>query len=344
LIEVAKESSMSDDKPSNTPTDSAAPEAGFTPAPEPPMVDPSEVVPSEVATESADESAQQAAPVMKVVEAAVQEPGPAAKAANDEAQRRLEALSSVVLESAEVATRSAASATELSADLKVVTRQLETLTRRNTMQSRIILGVTGTLLVFGGGLFAVFTASLQARVAQADAMVLAVGKRIVDMNAGLEGIDIMNRTVGELARGLDALNAKQASLEASLAAAAKSSESLVKEVPLQTAKSVGEKSAVLAKEVKALQGQMGAQAKAVASLGAQVKSLKGTVGDVNELKKGVSALVTLQRERYLEALQAQQRAAEAQQRQSQPTAPVNVQFPRRKEAVKSTDESAARAQ
>jgi hypothetical protein len=340
LIEVAKESSMSDDKPSDTPTDNAAPEAGFTPAPEPPTVDPSEVVPSEAATESAP----QAAPVMKVVEAAVQEPAPVAKAANDEAQRRLEALSSVVLESAEVATRSAASATELSADLKVVTRQLETLTRRNTMQSRIILGVTGTLLVFGGGLFAVFTASLQARVAQADAMVLAVGKRIVDMNAGLEGIDIMNRTVGELARGLDALNAKQASLEASLAAAAKTSESLVKEVPLQTAKSVGEKSAVLAKEVKALQGQMGAQAKAVASLGAQVKSLKGTVGDVNELKKDVSALVTLQRERYLEALQAQQRAAEAQQRQSQPTAPVTVQFPRRKEAVKSTDESAARTQ
>jgi hypothetical protein len=340
LIEVAKESSMSDDKPSDTPTDNAAPEAGFTPAPEPPTVDPSEVVPSEAATESAP----QAAPVMKVVEAAVQEPAPVAKAANDEAQRRLEALSSVVLESAEVATRSAASATELSADLKVVTRQLETLTRRNTLQSRVILGVTGTLLVFGGGLFAVFTASLQARVAQADAMVLAVGKRIVDMNAGLEGIDIMNRTVGELARGLDALNAKQASLEASLAAAAKTSESLVKEVPLQTAKSVGEKSAVLAKEVKALQGQMGAQAKAVASLGAQVKSLKGTVGDVNELKKDVSALVTLQRERYLEALQAQQRAAEAQQRQSQPTAPVTVQFPRRKEAVKSTDESAARTQ
>ena len=335
---------MSDDKPSDTSTDNAAPEAGFTPAPEPPTVDPSEVVPSEAATESADESAPQAAPVMKVVEAAVQEPAPVAKAANDEAQRRLEALSSVVLESAEVATRSAASATELSADLKVVTRQLETLTRRNTLQSRVILGVTGTLLVFGGGLFAVFTATLQARVAQADAMVLAVGKRIVDMNAGLEGIDIMNRTVGELARGLDALNAKQASLEASLAAAAKTSESLVKEVPLQTAKSVGEKSAVLAKEVKALQGQMGAQAKAVASLGAQVKSLKGTVGDVNELKKDVSALVTLQRERYLEALQAQQRAAEAQQRQSQPTAPATVQFPRRKEAVKSTDESAARTQ
>ncbi len=201
---------MSDDKPSDTPTDNAAPEAGFTPAPEPPTVDPSEVVPSEAAAEPA------AAPVMRVVEASVQEPAPVAKAANDEAQRRLEALSSVVLESAEVATRAAASATELSADLKVVTRQLETLTRRNTLQSRVILGVTGTLLVFGGGLFAVFTASLQARVAQADAMVLAVGKRIVDMNVGLEGIDIMNRTVGELARGLDNLNAKQAGLEASL--------------------------------------------------------------------------------------------------------------------------------
>ncbi len=82
---------MSDDKPSDTPTDNAAPEVGFTPAPEPPTVDPSEVVPSEAAAEPA------AAPVMRVVEASVQEPAPVAKAANDEAQRRLEALSSVVL-------------------------------------------------------------------------------------------------------------------------------------------------------------------------------------------------------------------------------------------------------
>jgi len=336
---------MSDDKstPDGTQADTDA-TAGFTPAPPPPQADAKDVVPSEADTADQSQPEPEAPPVMKVIEASVSEPSPPPSKTHDEATRHLEALSSVVLESAEVATRSAASATELSAELKVVTRQLETLTRRNTLQSRVILGVTGTLLVFGGGLFAVFTASLQARIAQADAMVLAVGKRIVDMNAGLEGIDIMNRTVGELARGLDNLNAKQASLEASLAAAAKSSENLVKEVPLQTAKSVGESNQVLAKEVKSLQGQMGSQAKAVASLGAEVKALKGTVGDVNDLKKDVSALVTLQRERYLEALQAQQRAAEAQQRQTQPVAPTTVQFPRRKEAVTPIDDRATRTQ
>jgi len=51
------------------------------------------------------------------------------------------------------------------------------------------------------------------------------------------------------------------------------------------------------------------QAQAMASLGTQVKDLKGAVGDVEPLKRDVQALITLQKQRYLEVLQQQQRAA-----------------------------------
>ncbi len=71
------------------------------------------------------------------------------------------------------------------------------------------------------------------------------------------------------------------------------------------------------------------QATAVQALGRDVQALKGAVGNVDKLNRDVQALVTLQRERYLEAMQKNAPAA--------PTAPAaaaerererSVQYPR----------------
>jgi hypothetical protein len=51
------------------------------------------------------------------------------------------------------------------------------------------------------------------------------------------------------------------------------------------------------------------QANAVTTLGNEVKSLKGAVGGVENLKRDVEALVTLQKERVLETLQKNNAAA-----------------------------------
>jgi hypothetical protein len=75
------------------------------------------------------------------------------------------------------------------------------------------------------------------------------------------------------------------------------------------------------------------QASAMASLGGQVKSLAGSVGDVAPLKRDVQALVTLQRQRYLEALQQQQQRASTGS-----AAEVIVQFPNPK-AVKTPEKA-----
>jgi hypothetical protein len=57
----------------------------------------------------------------------------------------------------------------------------------------------------------------------------------------------------------------------------------------------------------------------VQALGSEVKALKGAVGNVDKLNREVEALVTLQKERYLETLQ---------KTNSTQTREKAVQFPR----------------
>ena len=52
-----------------------------------------------------------------------------------------------------------------------------------------------------------------------------------------------------------------------------------------------------------MMGRLQSQANAVQALGNEVKALKGAVGTSDKLNRDVEALVTLQKERYLENLQ-----------------------------------------
>jgi len=57
------------------------------------------------------------------------------------------------------------------------------------------------------------------------------------------------------------------------------------------------------RQVQGINAKLQTQANAVQSLGNEVKSLKSAVGNVDGLKRDVEALVTLQKERYLETVQ-----------------------------------------
>jgi chaperonin cofactor prefoldin len=78
---------------------------------------------------------------------------------------------------------------------------------------------------------------------------------------------------------------------------------MVQTVPGETAKQVAATSDNLLKQVQGINSRLQTQATAVQSLGNEVKSLKGAVGNVDKLNRDVEALVTLQKERYLETLQ-----------------------------------------
>jgi prefoldin subunit 5 len=119
----------------------------------------------------------------------------------------------------------------------------------------------------------------------------------------MESLEGVNQTVKELAAQQMALTKSQGEIEGRIEASLKQSESLVQKVPGETAKQVAASSDSVMKQVQGINAKLQNQANAVQSLGNEVKSLKSSVGNVDGLKRDVEALVTLQKERYLETLQ-----------------------------------------
>jgi hypothetical protein len=225
-----------------------------------------------------------------------------AKAAVD-IRTHVEELSEAVLDSAEVATRSAAAAVRAGTELKSAAAQLNTITDRSYKQSRIILASVAGVMLLALIFFVVMGSRMISRINQLDVMLLAVGKRVVELNAGLEALNTVNSTLGALAEKQDAMTKASTDVQSRIDQSLKQAEEMVQKVPAATAKEVAATGENLAKQVQGLNSRMQAQATAVQSLSTQVGALKGSVANVDKLNRDVQALVTLQRERYLEALQ-----------------------------------------
>jgi hypothetical protein len=231
-----------------------------------------------------------------------------AKAAVD-IRTHVEELSEAVLDSAEVATRSAAAAVRAGTELKAAAAQLNLITDRSYKQSRIILASVGGLMLLALIFFVVMGSRMISRINQLDVMLLAVGKRVVELNAGLEALNNVNLTLGALAEKQDAMTQASTDVQSRIDQTLKQAEAMVQQVPAATAKEVAATGENLAKQVQGLNSRMQAQATAVQNLSTQVGALKGSVANVDKLNRDVQALVTLQRERYLEALQRNNAAA-----------------------------------
>jgi DNA repair exonuclease SbcCD ATPase subunit len=188
--------------------------------------------------------------------------------------------------------------------------------------STIVLASTAVLMVISIGFFAAMGVRLISKVNQLDATVMTVGKRAVELNTSLESLGLMGEKIAELTVQQEQLAKSQTELEQRIAATLASSTESVQKVPEALAKQMAASTSGVTKQVEGLGAQLKTQAGAVQALSKDVKALQSTVGDVNVLKRDVQALVTLQRERYLEQLQKQAAAAQEAKR------PPPVQFPR----------------
>lgn len=222
---------------------------------------------------------------------------------DDRAYQQYQSLAQVVLDSADIATKSTEAAAAASSDLHKATSDFKALTESGHKKAIILLGVTGGVLLFCLVFFLAMGVRMNSRINQLDTMMLAVGKRVVDLNVGLESLDTINRSI----EGLTAQQVEQAKsqgqIEGRINEALKKSETMVQTVPGETAKQVAATSDNLAKQVQGMNSRLQSQANAVQTLGNEVKALKGAVGNVDKLNQDVQALVTLQRERFLETLQ-----------------------------------------
>jgi len=231
-------------------------------------------------------------------------------------------LSSAVLDAADVASQAAKAANEAGHKFNHSSARLTKLSQGMGKKSTIMLVSTATLMLISIGFFAAMGIRLISKVNQLDATVMTVGKRAVELNASLENLNLMGEKIAELRTQQEQLAKSQTELETRIASTLAASTESVQKVPEALAKQMAESTSGVTKQVEGLGTQLKSQAGAVQALSKDVKALQAKVGDVNVLKRDVQALVTLQRERYLEQLQKQAAAAQEAKR------PPPVQFPR----------------
>lgn len=253
---------------------------------------------------------------------------------DERAYEQYQALAKAVLDSADIASRSAEAALAVSRDMKAATGQFREMSDGGYKKARLLLAIGGGVMIVCLLFFLIMGVRIVSRINKLDVMMEAVGKRVVDLNSGMESLEGINRSVQDLSAKQVELTKAQAQIEGRIDAQLKQSESLVQKVPSETAKQVAATSDTLKREVQGINSRLQSQATAVQNLGNEVKALKGSVGNVDGLKRDVEALVTLQRERYLEALQ-KNNASAAKER--------SLQYPRVQPAAKPGETSAAAA-
>jgi hypothetical protein len=116
----------------------------------------------------------------------------------NEVARQIEELTSVVLDSAEVSTRSASIAADVSATMRAVVSKIQENNRRNVMHSRIMLGAFCTCLLIAMGIFFAITMKMTKSIKELDTMVYAMAKRVIEVDASLTAIGKTNSDFSEI--------------------------------------------------------------------------------------------------------------------------------------------------
>jgi len=199
----------------------------------------------------------------------------------------------VIMDSAELATRAAGLAADAGGNLRIASKELQDSYQTQRKFSMLLLVVCGSLMLVASGVFATLSWGLQARVTQLDAMVLAVGKRVVGMDASMESVGAVQEALQALLVKQEAITVLQVKIDERLDEAIKSTQG----VPELTAKQVDLKTQAMSQQVAAMDGRLKAQAGALSALSTQIKGLQGAVGDTGAVRRELEAQARQQRER-----------------------------------------------
>ena len=233
----------------------------------------------------------------------------------EEISARIDSLLPCVLETAEAANGAADVNREASVNLKKGLGQIQARVdslnsaseKSALLASRVMIGAVSSLViaVFVYGFIAF---QLAGRVTQVDSMLVAVSKRIVQMNSALTTFEQLRFSIEQLAGRQAQFAERQMLLVEAVSRSEVSARSMATELPGLAAQQVGEKTDQVVAQVanlgKDLEGQAAVVdklSKAVGALGTQMKSLEGRVSNVQKLNADVEALITLERENYLGA-------------------------------------------
>ncbi len=223
----------------------------------------------------------------------------------------------MMMDSAELATRSATLAADVSLNLRTAVKDLGQVNRKQNLWTMILMAVVGTLMVAAATLFGIMTLRMQDRVAMLDEMLVAVGKRVTEMDATLELVGGAQESLQAVATKQGEMVAGQAKMDARLDEVLKSA----KDMPELTGKQVEQRMQALSKQVAALEARLQTQGSSSARMATQLQTMQGALGENAALKRELELMARQQRERQAQdASQAAQAAAKARERL--------VQYPR----------------
>lgn len=227
----------------------------------------------------------------------------------------MEELAAAVLDSAEIANQSAHVAGRATHNLLDASERLREASVKGHKLSMYVAGGAGGLLLIALIVFIAMANAMNNRLQRVDTMLMAVATRVVEMNTGLASLDHIQASIADFYNVQASFRDAQVALERRIEAVASASEELAAVVPGRTAEEVGLRNEELALRLGVLERAVSDQKAAYDALernmgafSASVGTLERRLGNVDRLNRDVSALVTLQRERYLEAVQAEQAA------------------------------------
>jgi hypothetical protein len=248
--------------------------------------------------------------------------GDAHDAAHDEAAHATQGtqdaemaeMKSTMLDSAELANRAAGMAAKAAGDMHGASTQLIESYAGQKMYLIIVLAVFGLLMVLAMSVFAFMSFRLQQRVTQADAMLIAVGKRVIAMDEGLALFTGHGEALREVASKQDAIISAQTKIELRLDEVMRGVQAAADTISKPAAVAHDkdkDKAPDVAKLIKDLDSKLQAQSSAISNLSSQVRA----VGTPAPARPDPAAV-----RKEAEALVRQLKAAEASVKPATPSA------------------------
>ena len=225
-----------------------------------------------------------------------------------------------ILGSAEIATRAANLAGKAGMKLQQETQNLIASYKIQQRHGMIMLISFGSLVLIACILFGWISIRMQSRVVQLDAMLLAVGKRVVAMDDSLQALAATSDTLRDMSAKQDAISNQQARTDVRM-------EDLLKALgDSATGKASDPKSADILKLLQGMDARVQAQTNHVKALTSQASSASRPALDAGVVRREVEA--ALRQQRQAQEAAAKTTATSTAASAMLPAAPAPVAKPR----------------
>ena len=174
----------------------------------------------------------------------------------DEVARQLEDITNVVLNSAEVSTRSASVAASIGHQLRAVSNDITDNNKRSILHSRVIMVVFMVFVAMAVGTFFAISTRMQQNIRQLDTITTAAAKRVIELNAAISYSVDSTKRQQELQDKQAEFSDSQTKITARLDDMSKAVLALPQSVADQNTKANDAKMAALEKKLQSLETKM----------------------------------------------------------------------------------------